>query len=146
MLSTNFWKTLKTFLQHPWNFLKTPWKPYLNSSNTSFNHPKNKNFYEIPLKLPQSSLKTPLRDSRNFLETHFLSMKLAWNILDNSLKPPLDFLETPFKLFRLRKNWSCHSLRPYHTRTQWVTTSLLELLIAAKKSVWKLGTIAKVIF
>ena len=31
--------TLKLFLQHPWNFLETPWTLCLNSSRTSLNHP-----------------------------------------------------------------------------------------------------------
>ena len=80
------------------------------------------------LKQKENSLTTPLKDYWNFLKTLLtLFKKLAWSILDNSLKHPLDFLETPFQLFRLKKNSFM-----MNERRDLMTTSLLELLIAAQ--------------
>ena len=55
----------KLFLQHTWHFLKTPWKLQINNSKTSFNH--SQNLFEIPLKLTENSLTTPLKGSWNIL-------------------------------------------------------------------------------
>ena len=73
------------------------------------------------MKLPRNLLWTP--------------SKLPWNINKISMKHPFNFkqpfsfLQTLLKLFRLKKN----SLVT-NGRTNWVTTSLLELLISAKNS------------
>jgi len=92
MLSThplNF--HIKNFLQHPWNFLKTPWKLHVNSSKTYLNN--HQNFFETPLKLPQNTLETPSKHPWNFLET---TLKLP--IHETCMKHPWYFIKTPIRL------------------------------------------------
>ena len=109
------------------------------------------NFLETPLKFPRNFLETLLKHSWNFFET---LLKHLWNTLETSLKLPWNTLETSTKLqtvFKLpwntietlltrrnfnytkRKKGGENTKTRKHTRKHWVTTSLLELLIAAKK-------------
>ena len=116
------WCTLDTFLKHPWNFPQTFLEHY-------------RSFRETPFKFPWNFF---VLNPYKFLET---SLKLSWN--------PFEALHT-LKSF-LKYHWNTLELdttqrtlkekRGKHTEewTHWVTTSLLELLIAAKKIYETLG-------
>ena len=104
-----------------WNTLdisqKLPW----NTFETSLKH--SWNFLEVPFKLPLTTIKTPLKHP-------LTTVKSLWHSLMHYDIP--NALQTPRTL---KEKKGTHTRKHENTNepTNWVTTSLLELLIAAKK-------------
>ena len=131
--NTYHWNFLETSVKLIWNLLETCLKLAWIILETYLKHPWKT--FETILENPWNTLEILLKLPWLFLET---SLKYPWNFLKTSLKHPRNFLETPLKITwnnALQTPKTLKEKKGTNKRTNWVTTLLLELLIAAKKKI-----------
>ena len=135
---------LEAPLKHPWSFLEIPLKPPWNTHRTPLKQPLKLpwNYLETSVKLPCNTFDTPFKHLWNSLETHidshWLPLTLFHALWYSRLKKKNTEEKRPGE--RTNKRTNARTDEQTNEWTNLVTTSLLELLVAAKmfrKPIWE---------